>query len=264
MRHLRRVIVATGVLTLAASVGIAPASGDVPSKKKQKTLRVLVTNDDGVEGEGIDALVEALIDLPRVKVTVVAPAKDQTGQGDKTTPGELTASETALISGYDATAVNGRPADSVIYALDELGVKPHVVVSGINAGQNLGPAADQASGTVGAAKTAVRRGIPALAVSQGFGEPPDYEAGVQEAIKWIKSQRKRLARGNGDEENVVNLNIPTCTVGEVRGLIEDIPLATPQDPYPAESNCESTLEDPAHDQEAFANGFATLTDIPAD
>ena len=56
--------------------------------------------------------------------------------------------------------------------------KPDVVLSGINQGQNLGALSD-VSGTVGAARTAARHGIPALAVSQGTGNPPDYAAGAK-------------------------------------------------------------------------------------
>ena len=260
---LRNFLVTASVVGLTFTLGLAPATGDVPAaKKKVKTLRVLVTNDDGVEGEGIDLLVEALIDLPKVKVTVVAPADDKSGTGDTTTPDDLTASETTLISGYEATAVNGFPADTVNHALDELGLEPHVVLSGINPGLNLGEVAQEVSGTVGAAITAARRGIPSLAVSQGFGEPPDFAAGLREAIKWVRKHRKALSKGTAEVE-VASINVPTCTTGEVRGLIE-VPLAPLDDPVPPESDCESTLEDPAHDIEAFANGFATLSDVPTE
>jgi 5'-nucleotidase len=203
--------------------------------------------------------VVALVKLPKVKVTVVAPAEDVTGQSDKTTPGELTATETTLISGYEATAVAGFPADTINYALDELGLKPHVVLSGINNGQNIGVAVD-ASGTVGAAKTAVRRDIPALAVSQGFGEPTVYDDSVREAIKWVKKHRKALSKGSADVV-LENLNVPTCTVGEVRGLV-DVEVAPPEEVFPAESNCDSTLEDPTTDIEAFSNGFASIAEVP--
>ncbi len=67
-------------------------------------------------------------------------------------------------------AVAGFPADTVIYASTRAGCSsvPHLVVSGINAGQNVGPAVTL-SGTIGAARTAAKRGIPAIAVEPASG-----------------------------------------------------------------------------------------------
>jgi len=258
----RRLVI---LMSLAALAGVA-VFGSVPAgaapAQKAATLRVLVTNDDGVAALGIDTLVEALRELRRVKVTVVAPAENQSGKGDTTTPSVPAATETTTASGYPATAVPGTPADSVIYGLDEVVAKPpHVVVSGINEGQNLGPALE-ISGTVGAALTAAREGVPALAVSQGLGDEPDYPEGAELAIDWVKEHRKRLVRGSVDADEIANLNVPTCTTGEVRGLLEVPPMPTGELLPP--SNCESTLEDPPDDVVAFSNGFATLSEIPAE
>jgi 5'-nucleotidase len=244
----------------AAMLGSLPA-GAAPAQKPA-TLRVLVTNDDGVGAPGIDVLVEALHQLPRSKVTVVAPAGNQSGKGDTTTPGLPPASEAATASGYPATAVPGTPADSVLYALDDVVTKsPHLVVSGINEGQNLGPALE-ISGTVGAALTAAREGVPALAVSQGLADSPDYPEAAELAIAWVKEHRKRLVRGSVDPDEVANLNVPTCATGEVRGVVEVPPL--PIGDLLPPSNCESALEDPPDDVVAFSNGFATLSEIPAE
>ncbi len=101
---------------------------------------------------GIDALVNALIAEPDVTVTVVAPAENQSGSGGNTTPGTLAASNATTASGYAATAVQGFPADAVIYGLTTvLKERPDVVITGTNAGQNIGPAID-VSGTIGAAE----------------------------------------------------------------------------------------------------------------
>jgi len=80
-------------------------------------LEILVVNDDGYSAAGIDAVVEGLRTLPGVHIDVVAPATNQSGSGDKTTPGGVTAFAAQTQSGYPATAVNGYPADSVLYAL---------------------------------------------------------------------------------------------------------------------------------------------------
>lgn len=263
---LRRVCVVAVALVSALAL-VAPAAG-AGSGGKQKPFRILVTNDDGVAAPGIDALVEGLRKLPGVKVTVVAPAENQSGSGSKTTPGQLVTTETETASGYPAVAVTGFPADSIIYAIDQGGVKqtPNLVVSGINQGQNLSGLADEVSGTVGAAKAAAARGIPALAVSQGLLEStePDYPSGVKEAVRWVKQHRKALTSKKGNEVEVVldNLNIPTCAAGtKNRGVVE-VPLAPNGAPNAiALQDCASTLADPPDDITAFNNGFVTLTEM---
>ena len=228
----------------------------------EEALRILVTNDDGVGGEGISLLVDALQDLDGVEVTVVAPAGDQSGTGGQTTPPPLTATDAELVGGAPAVAVDGFPADSVTYALEEvLDEPPHVVVSGINAGQNLGPIV-HVSGTVGAALKAVSEGIPALAVSQGLGEF-DYATGVELAVAWVEEHRDALLAGDVATDAVANLNVPTCATGEVRGVVE-VPTAVDvagRDPVAAPSDCTSTATDPADDIDAFLTGYAPLAEV---
>jgi 5'-nucleotidase len=247
-------------LACAAAVASAAApSAAAAPEYKRKILRILVTNDDGVDAAGLDALVEELRDLDRVKVTVVAPATNQSGTGDQTTAGELTTSETTTAGGYPAIAVQGFPADTVEFALDGgIPKMPHVVVAGVNEGQNLGPVFT-VSGTVGAARTSVRRGIPGVAVSAGLGESPDFAAGADAAVDWVKGHRKKLVKGK-DPTDVVNINVPTCPAGEIRGLVE-VPAAPTGDALAA-VDCTSTLEDPPDDLVAFTNGFATLSEVP--
>jgi len=258
----RRLVILVSLAALASVAVFGPVPAGATPAEKRTALRVLVTNDDGVAAPGIDVLVEALRELPRVKITVVAPAENQSGKGDATTPGLGPATEVRTASGFPATAVPGTPADSVVYGLEEVVAKPpHLVVSGINEGQNLGPALE-ISGTVGAALTAARDGVPALAVSQGLGDEPDYPEGAELAIDWVKEHRKRLVRGSVDTDEIANLNVPTCATGEVRGLVEVPALLTGELLPP--SNCESTLEDPPDDVVAFSNGFATLSEVSAE
>jgi 5'-nucleotidase len=252
----------TALLVTGLALGASPASAGA----KQKPFRILVTNDDGVAGEGMSEMVEALSALPNVKVTVIAPLENQSGTGGKTTPGPLTVTDATTAAGYPAKAVAGFPADSVIYALEQGGLKqqPHLVVSGINEGQNLSTIADEVSGTVGAAKAAAARGVPALAASQGLleGGEPDFASGVKQVVKWVKQHRKALTAKDA-EVVLENLNIPTCaTGGKHRGLAE-VPLAGSEIPgVIAPQDCESTLEDLPNDVEAFNNGFVTLTALP--
>ncbi len=255
--HLVRLLAgAVASITIAASGALPATAAPV---QKPKVLRILVTNDDGVSAPGIDALVEGLRDLDRVKVIVVAPATNQSGTDDQTTPGELTTTETTTASGYPAIAVQGFPADTVNFALDGGVAKvPHVVIAGVNQGQNLGPVFT-VSGTVGAARTAVGRGIPGVAVSAGLGDSPAYEEGADQAVTWDRKQRKQLV-ADADPTLVVNINVPSCPAGEVRGLVE-VP-ATPTGDALAPVDCTSTLEDPTDDVTAFSNGFATLSEVP--
>jgi 5'-nucleotidase len=261
-RRVACVIAAFVLGTTALSAGAGAAA-----PKKQPPLRILVTNDDGYAAAGIDALVEAVRKVPGVKVTVIAPAENKSGTGSSTTPGTLTTTDTATASGYPAVAVAGFPADTVIYALEQGGLpkKPNVVLSGINQGQNVGVAVDL-SGTVGAAKAAAARGIPALAVSQGVraGGDPDYATGVKQALRWLKQHRKALTPKKGKKVAVVldNLNVPSCTTGQLRGLIEvpvagsDVQgIADPQD-------CASTVTNPPNDVDALKAGYATITELP--
>jgi 5'-nucleotidase len=250
-----------GVLAVTGTLGLeaVPAAG----APKPPTLRVLVTNDDGVAAPGIAALVQGLRKLDRVAVTVVAPADNKSGTSDMTTPGTLSTTETTTASGYPAVAVQGFPADTVNFAIDGgIPKKPHLVASGVNAGANLGPVTN-ISGTVGAARTAVRRGVPAVAISQGTteGVEADYPAGVREAARWVKEHRKALTKKNAKAPTeVANINVPTCTVGKVRGLVE-VPSATTGDAG-ATADCASKVKKPTDDVIAFANGYAALSPVP--
>lgn len=236
-------------------------------------LRILVSNDDGYAAEGIDVLVAALLELPDVEVTVVAPLENKSGTGGSTTPGTLTATEQQTAGGYPVTAVDGFPADSVNYGLDSVlaDAPPHLVVAGSNFGQNLGVLTD-VSGTVGAARAAGSRGIPALAVSQGLADAPDYPASVAAAVAWIVEHRAEILAfdpTSGDAAEVWNLNAPTCAVGEPRGVLE-IDAATEQTGKEIVQDIDCTVTtdgtgggtaDIANDVEAFALGYITLSEV---
>lgn len=222
-------------------------------------LTVLVTNDDGVEAEGIDALVEMLVARGDLEVIVVAPDGNRSGSSDTITEdAEVTAVDTATLSGHPAVGVSGFPADAVRHALDVMGVQPDLVISGINDGANIGPFVEL-SGTVGAARTAARAGHPALAASQGIGEPPDFAAGVEVVAGWLDDHIDELRTGPGPF--VDSVNIPTCPAGELRGVVE-VPTATDfGDRNALESDCTSDAVDPADDVDAINVGYASLAEL---
>ena len=131
--------------------------------------QILITNDDGIESPGLQAAVEAVINLG--EVTVIAPTSQQTGTGRG-----LTGNKHSTLSPVEY-AVNGKnikafhcdcsPALIVRHSLMTVfGVeKPDLVISGINYGENLG-ASVTCSGTVGAALEAASEGIPSIAISK--------------------------------------------------------------------------------------------------
>jgi 5'-nucleotidase len=149
-------------------------------------------------------------------------------------------------------------------AIDEMGLEPDLVVSGINEGQNIGPVVDL-SGTIGAARAAARRGIPALALSQGLDPTiADYQVTVPIVLDWIQDNRAAILDGSADVQ-VTSINVPSCKAGAVRGLAETEvdPAADPAASLGAQ-DCESTT--PADDLEGdvalFLAGFATITTVP--
>jgi len=233
------------------------------SASAPRVLRILVSNDDGVTAEGIDALVQALVAEPDVSVTVVAPTENQSGTGGKTTPTPVTAHDVTTLSGYRAVAVDGFPADAVVYGLTTvLHERPDLVITGTNAGQNIGPFID-ISGTVGAARAAAQRGVPALAVSAGLADEIDFQTASQFAVEWLREHRGALVAGTAAPTTVSNLNAPSCNIGHIRGVAEVTPDPTvPTAQALASSDCTSTVAQPPTDVAAFLDGFATLSELP--
>ncbi len=262
--------------SLIAVAAALHGCGDDDGNAAEPPLRILVTNDDGVAAEGIDALVEALSADPRNDVVVCAPDDNRSGTSDMTGPsdrcGDLSVAATTTLGGYPATAVNGCPADTVLYALANLypaDSPPQVVFSGINEGQNVSfPVATRISGTVGAARTAGRQGIPALAISQGSlpsGSEYDYSAAVDSALEWLDAHRAALAENGPALTSIDSINVPSCTDGtSIRGTIVGLPLAASANGAFDFQDCASDLQDPQNDVEAFRNGFITQTEVALD
>jgi len=129
--------------------------------------QILLTNDDGIQSPGLWAAAETLSQLGFVNV--VAPQEQSSGAGrsmPSTSNGII--KEQKMVVGekeWTVYSVGGTPAQAVLHSIFEiLPEKPHLVVSGINYGENVGSGLTT-SGTVGAALEAASFGIPALAVS---------------------------------------------------------------------------------------------------
>jgi len=279
---------AVGAVVVTATAGAA-VGGEGASTSDGGTLprplRVLVTNDDGIAAAGIDAVVEALEGLADVDVTVVAPATNQSGTSDNFTTTAITVTETTTASGHAARSVSGFPADTVLWALNGgLAERPDLVVSGINFGQNIGDVVPL-SGTIGAARTAARLGVPAVAVSQGIAGTVDYTDAANLTAAFVAFFASALVEPLAGPARVLNLNMPTCASGEPRGgafvpvgRSTQVTGYTPTGGTPPSqtfqpvleqrsavvSNCLSTDPVGVDDIDAFADGFWTLSILNPD
>ena len=156
-------------------------------------MRILVTNDDGVESPGIQALAAALAAAGH-DLLVVAPSGERSGSGaaigrlHRSGPMACTDVEWPHLPGVTVHAIDAPPA-AAVYAglLGAFGPGPDVVASGINPGANTGHLVLH-SGTVGAALTAAALGVPALAVSIAWGETFEWSTAATigaAAIAWV-------------------------------------------------------------------------------
>ena len=189
-------------------------------------MRILVTNDDGVDSEGLHVLARSM--QAHGEVFVVAPDSEYSGAGAAIGPLHLTEPEVRAveIDGIDtAWSVSGPPALCVMFA--RLGAFGDVdfVVSGINPGANVGRSVYH-SGTVGAALTARHTNIPSLAVSQhvsGFGTEGQTWGELIVGQKWHVAAEVASAIVEGlfaddiGDSPVINVNVPHLELDQIRG-----------------------------------------------
>jgi 5'-nucleotidase len=144
-------------------------------------MRVLLTNDDGIEAEGLQALRKALLELPGIELAVIAPDGNRSAMARSiTTRRPLWVQEIDFSDGTVGYATDGTPVDCVRLANLGLieGFEAELVVSGVNHGSNLGDDITY-SGTVAAALEAIVLGLPGIAVSQqSTARELDFRAGA--------------------------------------------------------------------------------------
>ena len=162
-------------------------------------MRILLSNDDGYRAPGLVALAAALRTL--CEVTVVAPEANRSGASSA-----LTLDRPLRITpmGEAVYAVDGTPADCVFLALTEvLQERPTLVVSGINAGENLGDDVIY-SGTVAAAMEGALMGLPAVALSLASHDPRDFAPAAEVARALVQ----RCLAWPLPRASLLNVNIP--------------------------------------------------------
>lgn len=179
-------------------------------------MTILITNDDGVNSSGIIAAKKAAEKLGQT--LVVAPATQQSGIGHALTLFEpIRVTATTMNDGSEAHMVSGTPTDAVIIGIFQIAdVKPDLVISGINIGENLGKSELTTSGTIGAAMEAAVHGIPALSVSMQVtrGDIKFHDGHVDLDFSHAQKMTERVARmilkkGLPEGVDFLNLNIPS-------------------------------------------------------
>src|SRR3954462_8485082 len=144
-------------------------------------MRVLITNDDGIQATGLNALRKALIGVDGLEVHVIAPDSNRSATARSiTTRSPLWVEEIPFDDGSAGYATDGTPVDCVrLASLGLVGERPELIVSGINHGSNLGDDITY-SGTVAAALEGIVLGVPGGAVSQqSQAREMDFRLGVK-------------------------------------------------------------------------------------
>jgi len=232
--------------------------------------RVLVTNDDGIDSEGIHVLARALAAAGH-EVIVVAPDGEQSGTGaalGHLSPDTPLPVRRVQIEGPDAIeawALAGPPALTVVAGrLGAFGPPPDLVVSGINAGLNTGRAVLH-SGTVGAALAAQNFGLSGLAVSIDVSDPWHWDTAADFAVEALDLLVDAPPR------SVLNLNVPALPRAEVHGMrwarlapfgsVRTAVSPMAGDALQFEFRLHDYEPDPDTDQGSVRAGWAALTTI---
>jgi len=174
-------------------------------------MRLLLTNDDGIHAEGLEAL-ERIARQLSDDIWIVAPEYEQSGASRA-----LTLSEPVRVRSLDERrfAVTGTPTDCVMLGMSELikGAKPDLVLSGVNRGANIAEDVTM-SGTVAGAIEGMAMGVPAIALSQ-TGGPKPADPFFEVAEIYGPGIVKRLLEIGWPKDVVMNLNFPNRPAAEV-------------------------------------------------
>jgi 5'-nucleotidase len=172
-------------------------------------MRILLSNDDGCQAQGLAALAEAL--SPLADIHVVAPERNRSGASNSLTL-EMPLRTHILTNGF--VCVEGTPTDCVHLAITGLlEDEPDMVVAGINAGANMGDDVLY-SGTVAAATEGRFLGFPAIAVSMATHQPRHYQTGARVAAELVA----RLCEQPLPADSILNVNVPDIPFDALQGF----------------------------------------------
>ena len=239
-------------------------------------MRILLTNDDGVNASGLKVL-ERIARKFSDDIWVVAPTEEQSGAGHSLT---LTTPVRLRRLGERRFCVTGTPTDAVMMAIAHVmkDSRPDLILSGVNRGANLGEDVTY-SGTVSAAMEGALAGIPSIALSQvysreGMGDTVPFAA----AEAWAERVLQPLIASPMEPRTLVNVNFPARPPDAVQGVrivrqgLRDygrLKLVQRRDPRGYEYfwfGLGPMIETPGHstDLEAIADGFVSVTPLHLD
>lgn len=240
---------------------------------------ILITNDDGVNAPGLLALKQALSRI--ADVVVLAPERNWSATGHaKTMHKPLRITDVTLADGSPAKCSSGSPTDCVaLAAAGILGVMPDLVVSGINAGHNLGIDITY-SGTVACAMEATIKGFPGIAVSTVF---PNQTTADMAAVRDLSAQvaaevALQVLEHGLPAGTLLNVNVPGITAAEYKGMhitrmgsrsYDNAEVLEREDPYGRPyywlgGSPPVDIPDDGTDVGAVKNGFVSVTPITLD
>ncbi len=177
-------------------------------------LRILVTNDDGINAPGLKVL-EKIAHSLSDDVWVVAPEYEQSGASHS-----LTLVEPLRVRKISKRrfAVGGTPTDCVVMAVNQVvdGRKPDLILSGVNRGANLAEDVTY-SGTIAAAMEGTLLGIPSIAMSQVFTRPEPIHWGTAETHG--ASVVRKLRKAGWPSDVLINVNFPPVKARDVKGTV---------------------------------------------
>src|ERR671929_474308 len=179
-------------------------------------MRILLTNDDGVNARGLRLLEEVARKFSD-DLWIVAPTEEQSGAGHSLT---LTQPVRLRRHGERRFSVTGTPTDAVMMALANImkDQRPDLILSGINRGANLAEDVTY-SGTVSAAMEGALAGVPSIALSQaysreGMGDTVPFAA----AEAWAERVLAPLMEFESGPGTLINVNFPALPAADVRGI----------------------------------------------
>jgi 5'/3'-nucleotidase len=253
-------------LILLLWVWAVPAQAGPPASQK---LTILLSNDDGYNAPGLQALIKAL--EPVEDVFVAAPADNQSGKGHSITIGQpLYVHAEKQPNGRNYYAIEATPATCVRLGLEALmPKKPDVVISGINRGENLGLIVYY-SGTLGAAREAAMSGLPAIAVSMQGDNEKDYVS----AAAYVRDLLQQLQEQHLIQHGFfLNVNVPA---GQPKGVrVGRLSMTKGRETYELHKDKNGrpyfwqSWQPPSDGAEgsdvwAFVRGYITLTPLTLD
>ena len=242
-------------------------------------MKVLLTNDDGIQAQGLNALRRALLEAPGVELSVIAPDSNRSATARSiTTRQPLWVEEIEFEDGTIGYATDGTPVDCVRFAVLGLVDTPELIVSGINHGTNLGDDITY-SGTVAAALEGVVLDIPAIAVSQqALGGEIDFRSGYdydfEHAAAFVARLVEELEHVPIPKGTLLNINVPcdkpagarACRLGK-RIYRDQLRLTEEKDGrrrYRIYGHHPGFHEEPGTDFEAIGDGAIAVTPLHFD